>query len=119
MASPEQIIISQLNVSSFIGVTEEERKRPQRLRISVWLEPGRGLSGLEDSIENTIDYFEVCSEIKVLAAQGERRLIETLAEDVLEMLFAKYPIAGAELELRKYIMPDTEYVAVRLRRGAA
>jgi hypothetical protein len=81
----DQIVISQLEISTFIGATDEEQKRPQRLRVSIAIEPERGLAGLGDELANT-------------------------------MLLKTYPIAAVELELRKYILPDTEFVAVRIRR---
>ena len=55
--------------------------------------------------------------IKALAAVSQRCLIETLAEEIATMLLAAYPLAAVEIELRKYILPDTEFVAVRIRRS--
>ena len=116
LAPRDQIIISQLEISTFIGASDEEQKRPQRLRVSIVLEPQRGLAGLDDELSNTIDYAEVSQTVKSLAALGKRRLIETLAEDIACLLLKTYPIGAVELELRKYILPDTKYVAVRIRR---
>jgi dihydroneopterin aldolase len=112
----DQIVISQLEISTFIGATDEEQKRPQRLRVSIVIEPERGLAGLGDELANTIDYAEISQTVKSLAVLEKRRLIETLAEDIVRLLLKTYPITAVELELRKYILPDTEFVAVRMRR---
>ena len=48
----------------------------------------------------------------------ESILIETLAEEIAALLLKNYLLAAVEIELRKYILPDTEFVAVRLRREA-
>ncbi len=117
-AMRDQIIISQLGVSAFIGAFEEERKRPQRLRVSLVLEPRRDLKSLGDALENTVDYDAVSRAVKSLAAEGQRLLVETLAEDIATLLLSSYPLAAVEVEVRKYILPDTEFVAVRLRREA-
>ena len=114
----DQIVISQLGVSAFIGAFEEERKRPQRLRVSLVLEPRRDFKNLADTLENTVDYDAVSRAVKALAAEGVRLLVETLAEDIAAHLLAHYPLAAVEVEVRKYILPDTEFVAVRLRREA-
>jgi 7,8-dihydroneopterin aldolase/epimerase/oxygenase len=115
---PDQIVISQLGIATFIGATEEERKKPQRLRVSVSMEPKMPFSAMHDRLENTVDYAEVSTAIKTLAATGQRLLIETLGEEIAMLLLRTYPISAVEIELRKYILPDTEFVAVRLRREA-
>ena len=115
---PDQIVISQLGVSTFIGATEEERRKPQRLRVSVVLEPRDSFAVMHDRLENTVDYAAVSNAIKLLAATGQRLLIETLAEEIASTLLRDYPLIAAEVEVRKYILPDTEFVAVRIRREA-
>lgn len=115
---PDQIIISQLGISTFIGATDEERRKPQRLRVSVTMEPISSFSTMADRLENTVDYAEISDAIKSLAVTGQRLLIETLAEEIAAKLLGSYPLAAVEVELRKYILPDTEFVAVRIRREA-
>ena len=113
---PDQIIISQLGVSTFIGATEDERRRPQRLRVSLILETTRGFSALGDRLDNTVDYDAASRAVKSLAAEGQRVLIETLAEEIAAHLLANYPLTAVDVEVRKYILPDAKHVAVRLRR---
>jgi 7,8-dihydroneopterin aldolase/epimerase/oxygenase len=115
---PDQIVISQLGISTFIGATVEERKKPQRLRVSVIMEPRTSFLHMHDRLENTVDYAEVSNVIKTLAASGQRLLIETLAEEIATVLLSQYPLDAVEVELRKYILPDTEFVAAKLRREA-
>ena len=116
--SPDQIVISQLGISSFIGAFEEERKKPPRHRVTVIKEPRASFTHMHDRLDNTVDYAEVSGIIKTLAATGQRLLIETLGEEIATALLGQYPLSAVEVELRKYILPDTEYVAVRLRREA-
>src|SRR5262245_36281491 len=112
----DTIIIQSLELRTHIGITGEERAEAQRLTVSLKLEPARGFLDLEDRIERTIDYDKVCREIRQLADGRSRNLIETLAEDIARVLLASYPLRAVEVELRKYILPDTEYVAVKIRR---
>jgi dihydroneopterin aldolase len=114
----DQIVVSELAISTYIGATDEEQKRPQRLKVSLVMEPRRGLAGLQDDLRNTVDYDAACRIVKTLAVEGRRRLIETLAEDIAALLLREYPLVAVEVELRKYILPDTEFVAVRIRREA-
>lgn len=114
--TPDQIIVSQLVISTYIGATDEEQKRPQKLKVSLVLEPVSGFTNLGDDLSKTIDYDAACKAVKALAAHGKRRLIETLAEDIAALLLREYPLNAVEVEVRKYILPDTEHVAARIRR---
>jgi len=117
-APPDQIVIQNLAIRSRIGVPEEERAEPQRLTVSLVIESNLPFSAMEDRIENTIDYAAVCEAIKEVAAARPRRLIETLAEEIAAHVIARFNIWRLSLELRKFILPETEYVAVRIERPA-
>lgn len=112
----DQIRIEGLKISAHIGVPDAERAVPQRLTVNLVLEPTRGFEAIQDDLARTVDYFAVCEVVRQLAAAQPRRLIETLAEEVAAMLLACYPLDAVAVEVRKYILPDTQFVAVRLRR---
>jgi len=113
---PDRILIDSLELSAHIGVPAEERATAQRLTVNLALEPIRDFTALGDALENTIDYFRVCEEVKALSLARPRRLIETLAEDIAALLLTRFAIRAVAVELRKYILPDTAFVAVALRR---
>ena len=114
----DQILISNLELSARIGITTQEREKPQRLTVSLVLHLRRDFSSLGDRIENTVDYQQVCVRTVSLVSREEWNLIETLAEQIARMLLADFPLKSVEIELRKYILPETEYVAVKIRREA-
>ena len=99
-----------------IGATEEERREPQRMLVSLVLEPKSGFANVNDNLDLTADYAAAAQEVRQLAATGKRALVETLAEDIAGFLLRRFPLAAAEVELRKFILPETEYVGVRIRR---
>jgi dihydroneopterin aldolase len=99
-----------------VGVPPAERGAAQRLTVSLRMEPERGLAGLEDHLVNTIDYAAVCDAVRREAEAKPRHLIETVAEEIALLLLGRYPLHAVEVEVRKYILPKTEYVAVRVRR---
>ena len=116
MSTSDEIHVSNLALNIHVGVTDEEQARPQRLTVSLTLRPMRGFGGLDDRIENTVNYAAVCAAVRTLATARPRRLIETLALDITGEILARFAVASVEIELRKYILPDTDYVAVRLSR---
>jgi dihydroneopterin aldolase len=112
----DRILIEQLELSAHVGVPDEEREAPQRLTVTLTLEPDRGFADLGDDLAQTIDYFHVSKAVQALARRHPRKLIETLADEIAATLLADYPLAAVEVELRKYILPDTAFVAIQLRR---
>lgn len=112
----DEILIKGLRVATRIGVSGEERREMQTLVLDIRLVREAGLAGLGDAVENTTDYEVVAGKLRELCASGERRLIETLAEDVASHLFAEHAVAEVEIEVKKFILPDCDYVAVRIFR---
>ncbi len=113
---PDQILISALELSTRIGATEAERSAPQRVLAFVILEPVRGFNELRDRLALTVDYDAVAQAVKGLAADGERTLIETLAEDIAALVMRRFAVNAVDVELRKFFLPDAEFTGVRLRR---
>jgi dihydroneopterin aldolase len=106
------IIIKGLQVDACVGVSDEERRNPQRLRIDAILTPLTEFSALADDISRTVDYHAAARRILGVAALRPRRLIETLASDIAEVLVSEFRARRVEVEVRKFILPGTEYVAV-------
>lgn len=107
------IIIKGLKIDAFVGVPDEERKHPQRLEVDAVLCPLNTFAEIGDAIDRTVDYHTAVRRIEALAGSHPRRLIETLAREIAEMLVQDFPARRAEVEVRKFILPETEYVSVR------
>jgi dihydroneopterin aldolase len=116
VSDPDQILVSNLQVSCLIGVPEEERAVPQRLLVSLRVYPHRNFTGLEDEIGNTVDYYVLTRRIQGLAGERPRKLIETLAEEIATTVLREFAVQRVEVELRKFILPDADFVAVCIMR---
>ncbi|CAN5483468.1 hypothetical protein BH20VER3_BH20VER3_09200 [soil metagenome] len=114
--SSDSIRIEELELSVRVGVPEEERAQPQRLSVSVTLHPVAQFGDLNDDLARTVDYGAVCAELQSFARGRADRLIETLADRMAEHLLQLFPLLRVELELRKFVLPETRYVAVKVAR---
>jgi len=114
----DEIRVERLLLRSLIGITAAERAEPQRLTVSLTIEPVAGFRKLDDRIENAVDYAEVCGAIQTLASRGERHLLETLAEEIAALVLKTFAVRRVTLELRKYPLPETDFVAARISRSA-
>jgi dihydroneopterin aldolase len=112
----DEIEIHRLEVECHIGVPDEERAQTQRLWISARMVPSQGFVGLQDDVKNTVDYYDVSLKISEYAASKPRHLIETLANEIAELLLASYPLKSVTLEVEKRILTNAQYVAVKIHR---
>jgi len=110
-----EILISGLRVETRIGVPDAERAEPQEVVLDVRIEPRLGFDAMGDDIGLTVDYDAVARRIAVLAQERPRRLIETLAAETARMVVAEFAARSVTVEVRKFILPQTDHVAVRFR----
>lgn len=112
----DTIHIHGLETPSFIGAGEEERSVSQILRLDLEMAAPASLHGLADELARTLDYHSIALAVREVAASRPRRLVETLAEDVLDHLRDHFGITRARVTVRKFILPFAEWVGVTLVR---
>ena len=106
------IEIRGLRVATHIGVPDAERAEPQQLLVDVRMQPRRNFSEMPDAIGATVDYFAVAQRLAALAAERPRQLIERLADDLAATVLREFAVRRVEVTVRKFILPETEHVAV-------
>lgn len=119
MEDSARIEIRRLRVQTFIGVPEEERASTQELRVSVSITPRLGFAAMEDEIGRTIDYAALAAGIQSLALARPRKLIETLAADIAAFVLEDPQASAVEVVVEKFILADTDCVAVRFSASKA
>ncbi len=112
----DQILIQELELFVRIGVPDEERGKAQRLTVSAVLVPRNKFSDLTDDLAETVDYAQVCQSLRNFVAGREDKLLETLANEMASHLLHSFPLTRVKLELRKFVLPETRYVAVQVDR---
>ena len=112
----DEIRIEELELMARVGVPDLERAEPQRLTVSMTLQPGCSFGDLGDNLSRTIDYAEVCESLRRFVAGRADHLIETVAHEMAEYLLRRFRLSRVELELRKFVLPETRHVAVRVVR---
>lgn len=113
----DRIRITGLRLVTRIGVPDEERALPQSVAVNVSITLTKSFKGFDDRIEHTIDYFRVSQRLREVAAEGERKLIETLAEDLAAAVIAFEGVCAVTLEVEKFILPDCDRVSVEITRA--
>ena len=110
--------ISDRKVSGHIGVSEEERATAQTLAVTLRFRTFGRFQDLNDAFSKTVDYSEVAAELSRFVSESKYSLIETLVSQLADHMIKKFRLAYLEVELKKFVLPDTNYVSVRAVRRA-
>ncbi len=113
----DKIIISDLEVWYCVGVPDEERAVAQRLLLSIEMFLDFSQAVATDDLTKTIDYFAVTQQLLAFGTGRSWKLIEKLAEDISAMVLTDYAAHRVAVEVKKFIIPETKYVAVRIERS--
>jgi FolB domain-containing protein len=116
----DKITLCDLEVCYQVGVTEEERSRPQRLVITVEMALDFSAAQSSDNLADTIDYAAITERLLHFGDGCHWELIETLAGDIAAMILDEYSPLSVTVEVKKFIIPQARHVSVSLtrRKGA-
>ena len=115
----DEVHIEQLEVSTHVGVPEQERANPQRLTVSISFWPYQEIRDVADNIDQTVNYSVVAEETKNFVRDQSVNLIETLADRLAAYLLTTFPIQKVTVELRKFPLQDAKYVSATVTRTAS
>jgi dihydroneopterin aldolase len=114
----DRLVIKDLEVFSKIGVPDLERKKAQRLLISIDARiPHVRKAAKSDSIQKTVDYFQIYQGIHRIAKSKPRKLLETLAEELSFFILSEFSISKVTVTVKKFIFKDARYVAIEIERS--
>ena len=110
-----RISIVDLEVNCHVGVSDEERAKPQRLLVTVVMDYDFSTAAVSDRLTKTIDYFNVSQRLLKLGAGGRSwRLIEKLCTEIADVVLNDYPAQSVMVEVKKFSVPQARYVSVGL-----
>jgi dihydroneopterin aldolase len=116
------IEISGLSLYTHHGVSDAEREVGQRLVIDMRLDVGETDATVTDSIEDTVDYAEVCQLVALVAQQRSHRTLERLCSTIADRLLADYELEGVWVKASKPEPPialSVDEVSVEVWREAS
>lgn len=115
-----KIVIERLEFRGTVGITVEERAKPQPLALDLEVTCDLSQAGFSDRLAQTVDYASVARRAVDAAIEKECNLLETMADRVFSVLFEEFPVSHATLWLRKLHPPInllTSSVGIKLDRS--
>jgi len=105
-----------LELICHLGVPAKERAQPQKiLCTAVFPVPNLKKAAQTDDLADTVNYFDLSQLLQKTARQKKRKLIETLAADLAQVAFDTFPLPWMDLELKKFILPETRHISFQAR----
>lgn len=109
-----RITIDRIDVRVHIGVTEKERKRRQRISVSLVIVPSADPGHIDNCIDRTVNYSTVRQDVLLLLKQKRFGLIETAAQNIADRIGSRYRIDRLSVTVTKYPYRDTRSVSYTL-----
>jgi dihydroneopterin aldolase len=107
-----KITITDLEVFYCVGVTDEERAKPQRLLVTVDMAFDISSAATSDRIEKTINYQQVADEVLKYGEGRNWKLIERLASNLADFILAEHNPEAVLVEVKKFVVPQARHVSV-------
>ena len=91
-----------LRVDCIVGIYQHEREARQSVVFDIELDYDFSAAAASDAIGDALDYDGVANGVTELVQRRGFQLIETMAEETVTMLLARFPqVRSVRLEIRK------------------
>jgi dihydroneopterin aldolase len=102
----DNIMIQGLEFYGFHGATDEEQAIGHRYRVDVRLSVDTRFAAQTDRVADTVNYAEVASVLLDIGIGTQRRLLEALAQNMVDAIFTRFArVEAVELSLQKRLPP--------------
>ncbi len=95
------VYIEGLKIAATIGVWEWEQRIKQNLNFDIELETDIRKSAQSCNLEDTVSYKDVSARIVDFVSSGEFKLIETVAENVANIILTEFPVQRCKVKISK------------------
>jgi dihydroneopterin aldolase len=97
----DRIFLSQLKVEAIIGYYEWERQVKQTVLIDLEFSTDVAAAAKHDDISRTLNYKSIAKRTLAFVGESRLHLLETLAEQLAEILVREFDIAWLKITLHK------------------
>lgn len=112
----DKIFLENLRLQCRIGISDEERRRPQGVVVDVTLVLDLSRAAKLRNLSHTVDYREARSLVSGVVSKGEFRLLESLAEETAVLLLAKFDVDKVVVRVRKEKYSSEPSIGIEIER---
>jgi dihydroneopterin aldolase len=97
----DRILLEAMVFEGIHGVNPEEQLAPQPFEVDVELALNLQPAGLNDDLEQTVDYSRVHDTCRQIVESTRFRLLEAIAEAIAHELLSDFPVDEVTVRVRK------------------
>jgi 7,8-dihydroneopterin aldolase/epimerase/oxygenase len=113
----DKLIISQLELNAIIGIHPHERVQKQPIILDLELDYDSRLAARSDQISDALDYSKIANRIQEFVIQSQFFLIETLANQIADILLTEFGVKKLRLVIQKpNAIPQAKYAGLMIER---
>ena len=110
----DKVFIDGLEIETIIGIFDWEREIKQVVRIDLQMAWDNKPAAQSEDINNALNYKAVCDRLIEFIAGSEFLLVETMAENIADILMTEFHVPWLQLKLTKpTAIPQAKGVAIR------
>lgn len=118
IAPMDIIFLADLRIDTVIGIFDWERRIKQTVIFDVEMAADIKKAAASDSIDDTLDYKAVAKRIIQFVEESEFQLVETLAENVAQLILSEFKVPWVRLKLNKTgAIRGASGVGIQIERG--
>ena len=111
----KKILIKELTLDLKLGYYDFEKEKPQKVKFSLEIDYENKKPTSDKDIKSIVNYGQVVKLIKKLSKNKHYNFLETLAEDVFDVLFKDTRIGKITLQIEKLeILKDCKSVGIQI-----
>ncbi|MEC8265193.1 MAG: dihydroneopterin aldolase [Pseudomonadota bacterium] len=113
-----KILVNNLILDASIGIHDFEKKRKQKISISLEIDANDNIPSVSHHIENFVSYEYIVRDIKDLIDKGHIELLETLSENIFKICFKDSRIQNIKIKLEKLeVFSEADSVGIEVNRS--
>jgi dihydroneopterin aldolase len=114
------VFVQGLKVDTVIGIYDWERKIRQEITLDIEMSSDIALGASTDHIDQALNYKDICKRIISFVKESEFQLVETLAENICQIILNEFDVSWVKLKLNKgEAITGAEGVGVIIERSIA
>ena len=112
------VFIRELKIDTVVGIYDWERRIRQAVVMDLEMGADVARAAKSDRIEDTLDYKSVAKRLIQFVSEAEFQLVETLAENVAELVMREFGVRWIRVTLNKPgAVSGSKSVGVVIERG--
>lgn len=95
------VFIRDLKVETVIGIYDWEKRVKQTVSLDIDMATDISKAAKSDQIDDAVSYKTVAKRVVEFVSESRHELVESLAENICQLILSEFPVPWVRLELHK------------------